>query len=242
MTSDPGEVTLKADIMKLVSDKSKVYPELFDPDLSSAYDFSPGEGALNQFRTLKNSGDAEVLAVWKEIAPPGTQRVHFSGCQWSEYYQYDRAGNRVSIQNGWGMIESRCVRENQLIQRSQMRGVQMSRRGTVGLAGFESGSNAPSYTYDALGRRWKSETGVADVRSYNPPGKEIWWNQTNEALNKKIPKSITTGTNTSGTPSVGPEKITTFLSSLLGIGSGGGDGSGLGIGDGSGKTDESKNN
>ncbi len=76
---DPGEVILKADIMKLVSDKSKVYPELFDPALSSAYYFSPGEGALNQFRTLKNSGDAEVLAIWKEIAPPGTQRAHFSG-------------------------------------------------------------------------------------------------------------------------------------------------------------------
>ena len=61
--------------MKLVSDKSKVYPELFDPDLSSAYYFSPGEGALNQFRTLKNSGDAEVLAVWKEIA-----RLERKGC------------------------------------------------------------------------------------------------------------------------------------------------------------------
>ena len=61
---------------------------------------------MNQFRTLKNSGDAEVLAVWKEIAPPGTQRVHFSGCQWSEYYQNDSAGNRVSTQNGWGMYDA----------------------------------------------------------------------------------------------------------------------------------------
>ena len=31
-----GEVTLKTAIMKLVSNKSKVYPELFDPDLSGA--------------------------------------------------------------------------------------------------------------------------------------------------------------------------------------------------------------
>ena len=68
LNSDPGEVTLKADIMKQVSDKSKVYPELYGPALSSAYYFSPGKGALNQFRTLKNSGDAEVLAAWKEIA------------------------------------------------------------------------------------------------------------------------------------------------------------------------------
>ena len=196
MNSDPGEVTLKADIMKLVSDKSKVYPELFDPALSSAYYFSPGEGALNQFRTLKNSGDAEVLAVWKEIAPPGTQRVHFSGYQWSEYYQYDSAGNRVSIQNGWGMIESRYGQENQLIQRgrrhfdydgngnliqerverstadysynarNRMTGVQMSRRGTVGLAGFESGSNALSYTYDALGRRQSRTTSAGEHTLY----------------------------------------------------------------------------
>ena len=196
LNSDPGEVTLKADIMKLVSDKSKVYPELFDPALSSAYYFSPDEGALNQFRTLKNSGDAEVLAVWKEIAPPGTQRVHFCGCQWSEYYQYDSAGNRVSIQNGWGMIESRYGRENQLIQRGQrhfdydgngnliqermerstadysynarnrMKGVQMSRRGTVGLAGFESGSNALSYTYDALGCRQSRTTSAGEHTLY----------------------------------------------------------------------------
>jgi RHS repeat-associated protein len=56
-----------------------------------------------------------------------------------------------------------------------------------------------------------------DVRTYNPGSstedpkddQEIWWNQTNEAINKKIPESIKNdGMDTSGDPGVKPDPFT----------------------------------
>jgi RHS repeat-associated protein len=38
--------------------------------------------------------------------------------------------------------------------------------------------------------------GIQDVRGYNEPGNAIYWNQTNDAVKKYIPESITTGRNT----------------------------------------------
>ena len=64
---------------------------------------------------------------------------------------------------------------------------------------------------------WKRKTGLTDIRTYNPtnPDRVIWWNQTNEALDKKIPLSILTGENTSGDPSVKPEPVTSWFMKIL---------------------------
>jgi hypothetical protein len=64
---------------------------------------------------------------------------------------------------------------------------------------------------------WQA-TGIQDVRTYNPlgPSGEIWWNQTNDATQKRIVESIRSGADTSGPPTVAPVPVTSYL---LGSGS-----------------------
>jgi RHS repeat-associated protein len=47
----------------------------------------------------------------------------------------------------------------------------------------------------------KSPDSIPDLRSYNPPGQVIWYGQTNDAVQNRIPESIRAGMDTSGPPS-----------------------------------------
>jgi hypothetical protein len=60
--------------------------------------------------------------------------------------------------------------------------------------------------------------GGTEVRTYNPLNDVIWWNQTNQVIDQKIPESIRTGLNTSGQPTVKQEPTTHFLSNFFGGG------------------------
>ena len=52
---------------------------------------------------------------------------------------------------------------------------------------------------------------TVEVRTYNPRDDVIWWNQTNDATNNRIPDSIRNGTDTSGPSLIPPASIRSFL-------------------------------
>jgi hypothetical protein len=64
-----------------------------------------------------------------------------------------------------------------------------------------------------------NDTNSVDVRTYNPAGDVMWWNQTNDAINNRIPDSIRNGTDTSGPSTVSPAPPPYVPDNMFGFGS-----------------------